>query len=202
MLEIYLVVLLYLIYRVGWKIKQLKLKRKTGINPHILNSSKSGPQLIMRIFSILISLLTILIIIAHILKFELGMLFMHSAKLSYIHYDIIGFITGLLGLTICFYSQYKLGESWRIGIDSNIKTELITSGLFGVIRNPTYLGIFVLNIGVYMLWPTVSILALNLLVLIFFELQVRFEEKYLLTVHREKYLNYKNKTKRYIPYIY
>jgi protein-S-isoprenylcysteine O-methyltransferase Ste14 len=50
-----------------------------------------------------------------------------------------------IGLTLLFISlvwtviaQGHMKNSWRIGIDTDTKTELVTSGLFSVSRNPIF----------------------------------------------------------------
>lgn len=87
-------------------------------------------------------------------------------------------------------------------IDRERKTELITNGIFGVIRNPTYLGLFLVNIGVWLIWPTISISFMIFLYIITLEFQVRCEEDYLLNNHGEVYKIYMKKTKRYFPFFY
>lgn len=37
-------------------------------------------------------------------------------------------------------AQKDMKDSWRIGIDTEMKTKLITTGLFRISRNPTFLG--------------------------------------------------------------
>jgi len=103
---------------------------------------------------------------------------------------------------LCAYAQIKMGKSWRVGIDEKVKTNLITSGLYKFIRNPTYLGLFILNIGVWVIWPTWTIFLLNLMFVIILEIQVRCEEDFLTKVHGQQYMEYKSRTKRYIPFIY
>ncbi len=59
-----------------------------------------------------------------------------------------------------------------------------------------------LNIGVWLIWSTWSVFILNLVFILFLEIQVHCEEDYLLSIHGTKYLEFKQRTKRYIPFIY
>lgn len=116
--------------------------------------------------------------------------------------DAFGFFAGLMGLSLCAYAQHKMGKSWRVGIDEESTTDLITTGVYKFIRNPTYLGLFILIAGVWLIWPTWTVFVLYLLFLLLLEIQVRCEEDYLTVTHGDEYLEYKLKTKRYIPFIY
>lgn len=96
----------------------------------------------------------ILIIVIHALKLDLYGLNAQFDFLVGIEWDITGFVIGLIGLSFCLYAQIKMKNSWRVGIDENSKEELITDGIFSLVRNPTYLGLFLLNFGVWIIWPT------------------------------------------------
>ena len=138
----------------------------------------------------------------HSIQVQVGTLFSRIEIINSSTFDIIGFLTGLTGLSLCLYAQVKMGSSWRVGIDEKVKTDLITTGLYKYIRNPTYLGLFVLNIGVWLIWPTWTIFILNFVFILFLDIQVRCEEDYLYAIHGEKYGDYKKRTKRYIPFVY
>lgn len=142
------------------------------------------------------------VILLHATGIQWGTLFSRYETLSIIGMDILGFGIGVAGLSLCLYAQVKMGASWRVGIDEKVKTQLITTGLYGLIRNPTYLGLFLLNLGVWLIWPTWTIFLLNLLFVLFLEIQVRCEEDYLLSIHGGEYAQYKARTKRYVPFLY
>ena len=202
MVESLLVLILYVLYFVIWKSKQIKQKRITGINPYVLNKSTSNIQQYLNNYSKFLTVYVSIIIVLHIVDFHMGILFVRYITLSTFIFDIVGFGIGLLGLCLCLYSQHTMDSSWRVGIDEHTKTDLVTNGLYSLIRNPTYVGLFLLNIGVWLIWPTWTIFLYNLLTFIFFEIQVRCEEDYLFTIHQDNYRIYFKQTKRYIPYIY
>lgn len=114
----------------------------------------------------------------------------------------LGLIIALLGLSLCLLAQKTMGTSWRVGIDSHNQSALITHGIFGFIRNPTYTGLFIMCSGVFLILPTFSIITWNLLFYVMIECQVRLEEEHLLNAFKEEYEAYLSNTKRYIPYIY
>jgi protein-S-isoprenylcysteine O-methyltransferase Ste14 len=41
-------------------------------------------------------------------------------------------------MTMTMVSQYQMGNSWRVGVDPHETTELVSRGLFTVVRNPIF----------------------------------------------------------------
>jgi protein-S-isoprenylcysteine O-methyltransferase Ste14 len=185
-----------------WRVKQIQQKRLTGIDPQVLQKSTSNIQQFMGHFANFLTIYAAIIILVHISNFQLGSMFSRVGSLSSVQIDVLGFAIGLLGLSFCLYAQIKMGTSWRVGIDEKVNTPLVTSGLYQFIRNPTYLGLFLLNMGVWLVWPTWTVFLLNVLFFLFLEIQVRCEEDHLQITHGEQYISYKNGTKRYLPFIY
>lgn len=202
MVEAIFVVSLFLLYMLLWGIKRIRQKTSSGIDPDVMKNSTSNVQIFMSNFSNILTVYAAIIILAHSSNIQLGSLFSRYSAFSSVKFDVIGFVIGLLGLSICLYAQIKMGTSWRVGIDEKEKTQLITTGLYKFIRNPTYLGLFLLNIGVWLIWSTWTIFLLNILFFLFLEIQVRCEEDFLFSVHGEQYIDYKKRTKRYLPFIY
>lgn len=200
--EIIFVVILYLIYLTLWKVKKINQKRAYGIDPDVMADSTSNLQQYMSRLALFLSIYATSIIILHSLNFQFAAMFSRYEALERFFIDVIGFIIGLAGLSFCLYAQIKMGNSWRVGIDEKVKTELVTTGIYRFVRNPTYLGLFLLNLGTWLIWPTWSVFLFNTIFVLFFEVQVRCEEDYLYSVHGEKYMEYRKKTKRYIPFLY
>lgn len=199
--ECIFVITLFLLYLGLWKVKQVNQMKDTGIDPKVMADSTSSIQKYMNQLMNILTAYAILIIILHSIQVQVGTLFSRIEAISSLLFDIIGFLIGLIGLSLCLYAQVKMGSSWRVGIDEKVKTDLITTGLYKYIRNPTYLGLFVLNIGVWLIWPTWTIFLLNFVFILFLDIQVRCEEDYLYSIHGEKYVEYKKRTGRYIPFI-
>src|SRR4029453_19037277 len=51
-----------------------------------------------------------------------------------------GLALAVLGMTMTMVSQYQMGNSWRVGVDPHETTELVSRGLFTVVRNPIFTG--------------------------------------------------------------
>jgi protein-S-isoprenylcysteine O-methyltransferase Ste14 len=95
-------------------------------------------------------------------------------------------------------AQGHMKNSWRIGIDNETKTELVTSGLFSVSRNPIFFGMTLSLAGLFLTTPN-ALTAIFLIVgHILIQIQIRLEEEFLTNQHGQKYLNYKQQVRRLI----
>ena len=90
--------------------------------------------------------------------------------------------------------------SWRIGVDPAARTDLVTGGVFGAVRNPIFTAMLVATAGLVLLVPNlVSAAAFGVLVAAF-EVQVRLvEEPYLRATHGRAYDAYRATVGRFLP---
>jgi protein-S-isoprenylcysteine O-methyltransferase Ste14 len=103
------------------------------------------------------------------------------------------------GVTV-FLAQLGMGDSWRIGVSDDQRTDLVTGGWFSVIRNPIYSAMIVGWTGFALMVPTWLAFAAPVLVALGLELQVRFvEEPYLARTHGEDYRAYASRVGRFLP---
>ena len=111
-----------------------------------------------------------------------------------------GFVLYLGGLVGTLWAQLAMGDSWRVGVDSDERTTLVMQGPFRLVRNPIYAAMLAGVAGVALLVPNaVAILAVLLLV-VGLELHVRLvEEPYLLRTHGAAYRAYAAGTGRFLP---
>jgi protein-S-isoprenylcysteine O-methyltransferase Ste14 len=113
------------------------------------------------------------------------------------------FFTGtaltILGYAATLWCYAAMGNAWRIGVDRNEKTELITSGPYHWIRHPIYSFQSLMLLGVIFLLPSLASLFFFLLHLVCVRLKSNDEESYLLITHGQLYKDYQGKTGRLIP---
>jgi protein-S-isoprenylcysteine O-methyltransferase Ste14 len=103
-----------------------------------------------------------------------------------------------VGLLTTIKSQHDLSDSWRIGIDNNSKTNLITAGIYKFSRNPIFLSMRLSVFGAFLLVPNGVMLLFLGLSEVFIQVQVRLEETHLKLVHGKDYEIYANKVRRWI----
>jgi protein-S-isoprenylcysteine O-methyltransferase Ste14 len=112
----------------------------------------------------------------------------------------IGIVLAAAGGLAVFGAQLGMGESWRIGVSDEERTELVTGGWFSLSRNPIYLAMIVGWTGFALVVPTWLGFAAVLVITAGLELQVRgVEEPYLLRTHGDAYRAYAARVGRFVP---
>ncbi len=112
----------------------------------------------------------------------------------------VGTVISLAGIALTVISQYQMGVAWRIGVDESEKTELVTKGIYSLIRNPIYTGVYLFGIGLLLLLPNIYMLVSLAIGYLSIEIHVRYvEEPHLLRLHGEAFKKYVNKSGRYLP---
>src|SRR5699024_12367760 len=106
----------------------------------------------------------------------------------------------LLGLVLVLVSQTAMGTSWRIGVDEEERTELVTRGIFALVRNPVFTGMGVLLAGQALVVPSaISVAALAVFVAAV-QVQVRaIEGPYLVRTRGAAYRSYTTRAHRVVP---
>ena len=113
-----------------------------------------------------------------------------------------GVVLAALGIAGTFLTQLAMGESWRIGVDESERTDLVTKGPFGLVRNPIFTAMLVTGTGIALVVPNLIAVAGWVLLLIAIELQVRVvEEPYLRRHHGDPYRQYLASVGRFVPAI-
>jgi protein-S-isoprenylcysteine O-methyltransferase Ste14 len=99
-------------------------------------------------------------------------------------------------------AQSGMGASWRVGVDENERTTLVTGGAFSLVRNPIFTAMITAAIGWALMVPTwLSLVALATLI-VAVELQVRVvEEPYLRRAHPQQYPAYTARVGRFLPHL-
>lgn len=111
-----------------------------------------------------------------------------------------GLVLALAGVALTLYAQVAMGDSWRIGVDPQERTELVTSGPFALVRNPIFSAMIPTGLGLALMVPSVVALVGFAALVVALELQVRLvEEPYLLEQHGEAYRAYARRTGRFVP---
>jgi protein-S-isoprenylcysteine O-methyltransferase Ste14 len=112
----------------------------------------------------------------------------------------IGIAIAVAGIGATFYAQLAMGASWRIGVDPEERTGLVTGGPFALVRNPIYAAMLPSVLGLAMLVPSWVAIAGLAGLAITLELQVRVvEEPHLLQVHGQAYADYAVRVGRFVP---
>jgi protein-S-isoprenylcysteine O-methyltransferase Ste14 len=112
----------------------------------------------------------------------------------------VGLVVAVVGSMLALLAQGGLGTEWRVGVDPEESTELVTAGLYRYSRNPFFSGVLVLALGMAMVVPSpVALVGLAFFIL-GIELQVRVvEEPHLTSLHGDRYREYAARVGRFAP---
>lgn len=113
---------------------------------------------------------------------------------------VAGGVLAALGIVATLWTQSQMGESWRIGVDETERTALVTSGVFGLVRNPIFTAMSITGLGLALMTPNPVALAGLAALIVALQLQVRVvEEPYLLATHGDSFLTYTRQVGRFLP---
>lgn len=192
-LPIYLIV--YVIVAFVWR--SYVVWKKTGISPVVFKDSDNAHDFIGRVFKLFFGL-----VVAAVLGYSFfPVAYQYLTPISWLERPWIrstGVVLLILSLLWTMAAQASMGESWRIGIDSQNKTKLVQTGVFRISRNPIYVGIMVTLVGLFFVIPNAITFLLLVLGVVLVNIQVRLEEEYLKTMHGDEYAGYTRQVRRWI----
>lgn len=194
-LFIYLLIYFFLVF----VLRSFLLWKKSGVNPLTFNKDDDAHGYNGKVF-FFISVLELIVISIYAFNDNWRDFLLPLWYLEYPILQKIGCVMLLLSLVIVWVAQSQMAESWRIGIDEENKTELVTNGLFRYSRNPIFLGIMVANIGLFSVLPNAFTMLIVALSTISVNTQIRLEEAFLLKEFREQYIIYKTRVNRWITF--
>lgn len=114
--------------------------------------------------------------------------------------QVAGIALAATGIVATVGAQQTMGESWRVGVDTRETTTLVSSGVFGWVRNPIFTAMLTFAAGSVLITPNLLALSGFVLLAASIELQVRVvEEPYLLATHGKTYRDYGSRVGRFLP---
>ena len=118
---------------------------------------------------------------------------------AHIALRIIGCVINAVGVLTFIMSVLQMKDSWRAGVQREDKTNLVTTGIYSISRNPAFLGFDLMYIGILFAFFNWFLCFATSFVLVFFHLQiVNVEEEFLIDAFGEEYIQYKKKVCRYL----
>lgn len=175
-------------YRVARRIKK---------NPMVLPKDDSAFGLVGRYFKRL--MLAIFLYVAGAMFVTVPVDYLPPLQwLAYPWIQYTGIALMLFAFAWVVIAQYQMQDSWRIGIDTETKTKLVTTGLFRFSRNPVFTGMLLSLAGLFLARPDVVTLFFFLTGYLLIQVQVRLEEAFLEQEHGIVYQQYQLKTRRFL----
>ena len=163
--------------------------KRTGINPVVFKGSDDAHDFIGRIFKLVFAF-----VVAAVLAYSFWpKLYAYFSPIEWLEQPWLkwlGFGLLLLSLVWTVLAQAHMGQSWRIGIDREHPTTLVQNGVFGVSRNPIFLGMMITLLGLFLVIPNAVTLVTFVTGAVLIQIQVRLEEEFLRQTHGQDYSAY------------
>ncbi|MDR1690031.1 MAG: isoprenylcysteine carboxylmethyltransferase family protein [Clostridiales bacterium] len=106
----------------------------------------------------------------------------------------------VMGLGNLFFiaAVITMRNNWRAGFNRSQNTNLVTSGIYSLSRNPAFVGFDLLYLGCAAAFPNVVNITAAAFAVTLFHIQILGEEKYCAESFGDAYTAYKAKVMRYI----
>ena len=165
-------------------------QRKKGIQTDQIGKGKAG---FVKFIEITMKFATISVPLVVMISIYLNT----SCLPTWVRYT--GIVIAFLGDLIFVSSVLTMRDSWRAGVSPTDKTELITTGIYRISRNPAFLGFDLVYIGILLMFWNLPLLIVSVFSALMFHLQiVNVEEDFLIAAFGNQYLEYKNTVNRYL----
>jgi protein-S-isoprenylcysteine O-methyltransferase Ste14 len=112
---------------------QLRRTGDTGVRPPRNSGPAGGP---VRWWASLYALAPLLVLAASPIADLAGMPLLPGLDSPALR--LAGLVLAGIGIAAVFAAQVAMGRSWRIGVAETERTDLVTSGPFGLVRNPIF----------------------------------------------------------------
>jgi protein-S-isoprenylcysteine O-methyltransferase Ste14 len=107
------------------------------------------------------------------------------------------FVVMIVSVVILLVAAYLVVQGWRIIYHG--KAGLVTTGMYGRMRHPQYLGIILGSIAFLIQWPTIPTLIMFPILAVSYYRLAKNEEKEMVKRYGEEYLAYQRRTPMFLP---
>jgi len=171
-------------------IGKMILQKRSGIQTDQIAKGKKSKEVFVT--EVIMKFATYSIVLVEILSV------FFSTTLVFTPLRIFGIIIGIAGVVLFGIAVRTMKDSWRAGIPESDKTDLVTTGIFRISRNPAFLAFDLVYLGILLMFFNWILCLFTVFSMIMLHLQIRQEEKFLIATFGKKYEEYKQKTGRYI----
>lgn len=145
---------------------------------------------------ILIAILSIVIINGICIYYEKFLVFNLYMK-------IIALLLYGMGLGLRYYSLILLGKNFSRNVEVDEDQDLVSVGTYKYVRHPLYLGLFLLVISIPLYFGNILVFILSIIIMFkVIDIRIKEEEKAMEKIIGERYVKWKTKRYKFIPFIY
>ena len=121
------------------------------------------------------------------------------ARVIPLPYYFLGIFFIIFGIILNYWADVQFKKNQTTIQPHEMPNVLVTSGIFRISRNPIYLGMASILLGIAIFWGTLIVFIFPLTFIIYIErFIIPIEEKNLEQKFGKKYLRYKQKVRRWI----
>ena len=169
---------------------KMLMQRRRGIQTNQMGRGKTG---FVKFVEILLRIATAIVPAAEVISIVVNTAPLPSPL------RIAGALIAFVGVAAFITAVVQMRDSWRAGVPTEDKTDLVTGGIFGISRNPAFLGFDLVYLGILLMFFNYALLVASLFAAVMIHLQiVNVEEEFLLKAFGENYLEYKKRVNRYL----
>lgn len=188
-MEFKLISIAVLIAFYGCYFVKMFLQKRQGIQTDQIGKDKVG---FTKFVEVTMKIAAVLVFAAGLVSIIIG------TSHSPVAVRVMGVVMSVAGTIFFIVAVRTMRDSWRAGVSKTDKTELVTSGIYQISRNPAFVGFDLLYIGILLMFFNWFLCILTIFAIIMYHLQiVNVEEDFLLATFGNEYLQYKKKVRRY-----
>ena len=189
---------LFILFCLSYFAKLIAMKSKLNIKAYVLGKGKKNGAI--RFAEVLVRISTLIwglswAVYPFFYEHLTNILVKSDGRLTVI---IVGLVISAIGLFVFITAMLTMRDSWRVGIDKQTSTKLVTTGIYRYSRNPAFLGFDLMFTGFCLTYFSVVSVAICLVNTIALHILILQEEKHLISTIGDQYLQYMRKTRRYI----
>jgi len=182
-------ILILAVFYVCYFAKMFRQKQK-GILTDQLGKGKTGPA---RMIEVTVKAATILVPLVEVISIAT------MTTLLPFWARIVGMAVAVCGVMAFILSVITMRDSWRAGVPEKERTELVTSGIYQISRNPAFLGFDLVYIGILAMFFNPVLLAASVFAILMLHLQIiKVEEPFLVSAFGAPYREYQRRVNRYL----
>lgn len=148
-------------------------------------------------FSIILCSILLIVIINGVM-FYFGKFLVNNFILK-----IIALSMYALGIVLRYYSLILLGKNFSRNVEVQENQELVSEGIYKYLRHPLYLGLFLLVIAIPLYVGNIFLFLISIVVMFkSIDIRIKEEEKTMEKIIGKRYVEWKKKRYKFIPFIY
>lgn len=146
-------------------------------------------------------LLWVVIMLAMLIGVKVGFLFPRAGAYTTLRWSSLAVF--IIGFALRWSAILQLGKGFTVDVSIGKEHQLKQTGLYSLIRHPSYLGIVMEFLGYSLLINSwYSLFIINVPIFLALHHRMNVEEELLQSHFGEAYSNYKKRTWRLLPFIY